>query len=112
MGVGTKSSEEAGDAAFVLFYFLDHDEEYAKRRSDVVDGVIARSAKHCLARSGDLRTSCVLGSLQKKFGFKYRRVQYDVGCRCHSEIAVEPPFFTKNGECVRMQRGAFPDRAD
>ncbi|QWP76603.1 hypothetical protein J5226_24010 [Lysobacter sp. K5869] len=110
VGVGAKSSEEAWDAVFVLFYFLDRDEDYTRRRSDVADRIVARSAKHCLAQTGDLRASCALDSLQKKFGLKYRRVQYDVGYRCHSEIAVKPPFFTKKGGCVRMKKDAFPER--
>ncbi|QQP95870.1 hypothetical protein [Lysobacter enzymogenes] len=112
MGVGAKSFKEAGDAAFVLFYFLDRDEEYTRRRSDAADSIIARSAKQCLVQNADLRASCVLDSLQKKFGFKYRRVQYDMGYRCHSEIAVAPPFFTQKGKCARMRKGAFPEQAD
>ncbi|MEH6416638.1 hypothetical protein [Pseudomonas sp. CGJS7] len=107
VGVSAKSTKEAWDAVFVLFYFLDPDEDYTKRRRDVAESIVARSAKHCLTRVGDLRASCALDSLQKKYGFKYRRVQYDVGHRCHSEIAVEPPFFTKKGGCARMKKGAF-----
>ncbi|ROU04727.1 hypothetical protein [Lysobacter enzymogenes] len=107
VSVGATSTREAWDAVFVLFYFLDPDEDYTKRRRDAAENIVARSAKHCLARSGDLRASCVLDSLQKKFGFEYRRVQYDVGHRCHSEIAVKPPFFTKKGGCARMEKGAF-----
>lgn len=112
MGVGAKSSAEAWDAAFVLFYFLDPDEGYTKRRHDMAQRIVARAAKHCLLRAGDLRASCALDSLQKKFGFKYRRVQYDVGYRCHSEIAVAPPFFTRNGGCTRMQKDTFSQHAD
>lgn len=107
VGVSARSTEEAWGAVFVLFYFLDPDEEYTKRRRDAAESIVAHSAKHCLTRAGDLRASCVLDSLQKKNGFKYRRVQYDVGYRCHSEITVVPPFFTKKGGCSRMKQGAF-----
>jgi len=109
-GVGSRSSKEAWDAIFVMFYFLDPNEDYTTHRRDAAESIVSRSAKQCLAKTGDQRASCTLESLQKKFGFKYRRVQYDVGYRCYSDIVVKPPFFTKKGHCTRMKKGTFPEQ--
>ena len=100
---GRKAYKEshAWDAAFLMFYYFDANEEYQARRADHAELLMHRYRKKCIRQESDQRAvaACALKALSDQFGFSYRRVQYDVGARCESVFVTRAPYFSGVGRC-------------
>lgn len=98
IGRNSQSAESAWDAAFIMFYFFDANDEFRGRRKVLAATLIDEYGKGCIG-SSEIRAACVLGKLQVSHGFEYRRVQYDIGHRC-SSIFSAPPLISQGAEIV------------
>lgn len=103
IGKNSIKAEAAWDAIFLMFYFYDANDEFRARRKTIAINVIDRRAESCEGNF-DARAACALGKIQTLYGFKYRRVQYDIGFRCSSVFSVKPPHFSSHGRCVRLEQ--------
>lgn len=92
------SRSSAWDAAFLMFYFFDANDEFKEHRKTHAMALLQRHGQGCAAGGREM-AACALKNLQNKHGLIYHRVQYDIGYRCTSLFIVEPPYFTARGNC-------------
>ena len=93
---------KAWDAIFLMFFYFDANDEYRARRSDHAAFLLEPYKEKCRGHGTDQRrvAACALHELQREFGFKYRRAQYDAGGRCESNFMTHPPYFSRIGRCA------------
>lgn len=101
--VKTKRSAAAWDAVFLMFYYFDANDQYRERRGGWAVALLSKHGEKCVGAS-EAKAACALGKLKERYGFEYKRVQYDVGSRCSSNFNVKPPYFGNKGGCVRLRK--------
>lgn len=101
--VKMKQSDAAWDAIFLMFYYFDANDQYKERRGEWAAALLNKHGGKCVGAS-EVKAACALGKLKDMHGFEYRRVQYDVGSRCHSTFNVKPPYFGNKGACARLRK--------
>jgi len=95
-------SSDAWDAAFLMFYYFDANDEYRAQRANHAAFLMRPYQKKCDRQRADQRAiaACVLKVLGDQSGFRYLRVQYDVGARCESIFMTRSPYFSRAGRCM------------
>ena len=100
-GVRAQSRAAAWDAVALLFYYVQAEADYRRKRADEIDRLLARYASACPRTLGQARASCALRTIRGRHGLDFRRVQYDTGYRCSAVLLTDPPYSTDRGECTR-----------
>lgn len=100
-GVRAQSRAAAWDAVALLFYYVQAEADYRRKRADEIDRLLARYASACPRTLGQARASCALRTIRGRHGLDFRRVQYDTGYRCSAVLLTDPPYVTDRGECTR-----------
>ena len=94
----------AWDAIFLMAYFFDLPDDYQLKRRSLAMSLLAKHGGKCEITLTRGAAACVLEQLQRQHGFKFWRVQYDIGARCVSQFIPQTPYFTKEGECRDMTK--------
>lgn len=105
-GPSTRKLEvPAWDAIFLMFYFFDASPTYVAQLEAEANLVLQKYRSRCLPHSPPTRADagCVLSALEKRHGFTYWRVNYDIGARCESRFTPTAPYFTNEGDCKPQQ---------